>query len=128
MSSTPAQRGSKIEEYNDIKNDTFDAYNASGACNAISTTTKSLEQGVKHQAQQERQLDAEIVKKWSRKLGALVATRKNQTIPFKAREPHYKLLLVCHIEAKKEADKNQLIDMGVFKPMSGNATKRLRMR
>ena len=43
-------------------------------------------------------------------------------------EPRHNLQMVCHIEEEEEADRNQLVDMGVFKPTSGNATKRLRMR
>ena len=47
---------------------------------------------------------------------------------FKAREPHHNLQIVRHVEIEEEADRNQLIDMGVFKQTSGNATKRLRVR
>ena len=36
--------------------------------------------------------------------------------------------MVRHIEEEEDADRSHLIDMGVFKPTSGNATKRLRMR
>ena len=36
--------------------------------------------------------------------------------------------MVRHIEEEEDADRSDLIDMGVFKPTSGNATKRLRMR
>ena len=36
--------------------------------------------------------------------------------------------MVRHVEEEEDADRSQLIDMGVFKPTSGNATKRLRMR
>ena len=43
-------------------------------------------------------------------------------------EPRHNLQMVCHVEEEEEADRNQLVDMGVFKPTSGNATKRLRMR
>ena len=98
---------------------------ASGARDATSATTKGQDQGVKHQAQKGRQLDAEIVTKRSGKLGALGATSGNRTIQFKAGEPHHNLRLVRHIEAEVEADRNQLIDMGVFKPTSGNATNAL---
>ena len=42
--------------------------------------------------------------------------------------PHHNLQIVRHVEEEEDADKTQLIDMGVFKPTSGNATKRLRMR
>jgi len=41
---------------------------------------------------------------------------------------HHDLQMVRHVEEEEEADRNQLIDMGVFKPTSGNAAKRLRMR
>ena len=34
--------------------------------------------------------------------------------------------MVRHIEDEKDADRSHLIDMGVFKPSSGNATKRLK--
>ncbi len=117
-----------MEEYSDIENDTFDACDASGARDATLATTKSQEQGVELQVQQGSQLDAEIVTKRSGKLGALRATSGNRTIRFKAGEPHHNLQLVRHIEAEEKADRNQLIDMGVFKPTNGNATKRLRMR
>lgn len=43
-------------------------------------------------------------------------------------EPRDNLQMVRHVEEEEEADRNQLVDMGVFKPTSGNATKRLRMR
>ena len=43
-------------------------------------------------------------------------------------EPHHNLQMVRHIEEEEDADRSHLIDMGVFKPTSGNATKRLRMR
>lgn len=36
--------------------------------------------------------------------------------------------MVCHVKEEKEVDRNQLVDMGVFKLTSGNATKRLRMK
>ncbi len=62
------------------------------------------------------------------KLGALGATRENRTIRFKAGEPNHNLQLVHHTEAEEEVDRNQLIDMGVFKPTSENTTKRLKMR
>lgn len=39
-----------------------------------------------------------------------------------------KLQMVCHIEEEEEIERNQLVDMGVFKLISENATKRLRMR
>lgn len=41
---------------------------------------------------------------------------------------HHNLQIVRHVEEEEEADRNELIDMGVFKPTSGNAAKRLRMR
>lgn len=43
-------------------------------------------------------------------------------------EPHNNMQIVCHMEEEKDADRSDLIDMGVLKPTSGNATKRLRMR
>ena len=43
-------------------------------------------------------------------------------------EPRHNLQMVRHVEEEKEADRNQLVDMGVFQPSSGNVTKRLRMR
>lgn len=43
-------------------------------------------------------------------------------------EPYQHLQMVRRIEEEEETDRNQLIDMGIFKPTSGNATKRLRMR
>ena len=42
--------------------------------------------------------------------------------------PHHNLQMVRHVEEEEDADRSQLINMGVFKPTSGNATKRLRMR
>lgn len=38
---------------------------------------------------------------------------------------HYNLQMVYHVEKEEKVDKNQLIDIGVFKPMSRNATKHL---
>ena len=43
-------------------------------------------------------------------------------------EPCHNLEMVCHVEEEKKTDKNQLVNMRVFKPISGNATKRLKMR
>lgn len=111
-----------------MKNDMVDACKASGACNAISATTKNQEQRIELQAQQKRQLDAAIVTKRLEKLGALGATSRNKCIWFKAGKPHHNLQLICHIDAEKKADRNQLIDMKVFKLINRNATKRLRMR
>ena len=131
MCCTPAQKGYRMEEYSNIENNTFDACDAcnpSSVCDATSVTTKGQEQGVELQAQQGCQLNAEIVTKRSGKLGALGATSGNRTIRFKEGELHHNLQLVCHIEAEKEADRNRLINMGVFKLMNGNATKRLRMK
>ena len=42
--------------------------------------------------------------------------------------PDYNMQMVRHIEEEDDADRGDLIDMGVFKSTSGNATKRLRMR
>jgi len=113
-----------MEEYSDIENDTFDARDATSA------TTKGQEHEAEHQAKQMRQLDAEIERKRVGKRGALGATSENGMIRFnfKAGEPHHHLQMVHHVEVEEIADRNQLIDMGVFKPTSGNATKRLRMR
>lgn len=36
--------------------------------------------------------------------------------------------MVRHVDEEEDADRSELINMGVFKPTSGNATKRLRMR
>ena len=41
--------------------------------------------------------------------------------------PGYNMQMVCYIEEEKDADRVDLINMGVFKPTSGNATKWLRM-
>ena len=41
--------------------------------------------------------------------------------------PGYNMQMVRHIEEKEDEDRGDLIDMGGFKPTSGNATKRLRM-
>ena len=41
--------------------------------------------------------------------------------------PGYNMQMVRHVEEEEDADRGDLIDMGVFKPTSGNATKRLRM-
>ena len=43
-------------------------------------------------------------------------------------EPHHNMQMVRHIEEEEDADRSDLINMGVFKPTSRNATKRLRMR
>ncbi len=117
-----------MEEYSDIESDTFDACDASGAPDSTSATTTGNEHETEHQAQHVRQLDAEIGRKQLGKLGALRATRGNGMIRFKAGEPHHNLQMVRHVEIEEKADRNQLIDMGVFKPTSGNATKRLRVR
>ena len=47
---------------------------------------------------------------------------------YKYKEPNYNMQIVRHMEEEEDADRGNLIDMGVFKPTSGNATKRLRMR
>ena len=44
------------------------------------------------------------------------------------REQGHNMQMVRHIEEEENADRSDLIDMGVFKPTTGNATKRLRMR
>lgn len=43
-------------------------------------------------------------------------------------EPGHSMQMVRHMEEEENADRSDLIDMGVFKPTTGNATKRLRMR
>lgn len=43
-------------------------------------------------------------------------------------ETQCKLQMVCHMDEEENADRNHLVDLGIFKPMSGNPTKRLRMR
>ena len=43
-------------------------------------------------------------------------------------EPGYNMQMVRHIEEEENADRDELIELGVFKPTSGNATKRLRTR
>ena len=43
-------------------------------------------------------------------------------------ERRHNMQMVRHVEEEEDADRGQLIDWGVFKPTSGNATKRLRMR
>ena len=42
--------------------------------------------------------------------------------------PNYDMQMVRHIEEEEDADRGDLVGMGVFKPTSGNATKRLRVR
>ena len=42
-------------------------------------------------------------------------------------EPDHNMQMVCHREEEEDADRGELIEIGVFKPTSGNATKRLRM-
>ena len=41
--------------------------------------------------------------------------------------PHHNMQMVRHMEEEEDADRSDLIQMGVFKPTSGNATKRLRI-
>ena len=43
-------------------------------------------------------------------------------------EPDHNMQMIRHREEEEDADRGDLIEMGVFKPTSGNATKRLRMR
>lgn len=74
-----------MEEYNDVENDAFDAFDAYN--DAIAGTAEGQEyEGT-----------------------------------------HHSLQMVRHVEEEEEADRNQLVNMGVFKPTSGNATKRLRI-
>lgn len=42
-------------------------------------------------------------------------------------KPDYNMQMVYHIEEKKDTNRDNLIDMEIFKPISGNTTKRLRM-
>ena len=113
-----------MEEYSDIENEPFDVLNTPDATPA---TRKGQEHEAEHQAQQVRQLDAEGENKRPGKLEVLRATSGNGAIRFKFGEPHHNMQMIRHVEAEDEADRNQLIDMGIFKPTSGNATKRLRM-
>ena len=50
------------------------------------------------------------------------------TAGYEHEEPGYNMQMVRHIEEEEDADRSDLINMGVFKPTSGNATKRLRVR
>lgn len=43
-------------------------------------------------------------------------------------EPDHNMQIIRHMEEEENADRSDLIDMGVFRPTSGNATKRLGMR
>ena len=42
--------------------------------------------------------------------------------------PGHNMQMIRHVGEEEGADRSQLIDIGVFKPTSGNATKRLRLR
>ena len=42
--------------------------------------------------------------------------------------PGHNLQMIRHVEEEEDVDRSQLVDIGVFKPTSGNATKRLRLR
>lgn len=44
------------------------------------------------------------------------------------KEPDYNMQMVFHIEEEEDANRGDLIDIGVFKPTSRNATKWLRMQ
>lgn len=44
------------------------------------------------------------------------------------KEPRHNLQIICHIKNEEEAYKNQLMDMGIFKPTSGNAIKRPKIK
>ena len=50
------------------------------------------------------------------------------TAGYKYEEPGYNMQIVRHIKKEEDVDRSDLINMGVFKPTSGNATKRLRVR
>ena len=80
-----------MEKYSDIENDTVDTCNTSGARDATLASTKDQKQKMELQAQQKRQLDAEIVTKRSGKLGALGATSGNKTIQLKGGKSYYNL-------------------------------------
>lgn len=42
-------------------------------------------------------------------------------------ESYHNMLMVTYIEKEENVNKNNLINLGAIKPISGNATKRLRM-
>lgn len=42
-------------------------------------------------------------------------------------EPDHNMQMICYIEEKNNTDRDNLIDMEVFNPISGNAIKWLRM-
>lgn len=46
----------------------------------------------------------------------------------KSEELDQNVQIVCHVKKEEDANRSELIDMGVFKPTSRNATKRLRMQ
>ena len=50
-----------------------------------------------------------------------------ETAGYEREEPGYNMQMIRHIEEEDDADRSDLIHMGVFKPISGNATKRLRV-
>lgn len=119
-----------MEKYNDIENTTFDAFDTSGARDATLVTTNDQKQEAEYQVKQRRQLDVERERKQVGKLGILEVTSGNKMIQFnfKTGEPYYHLQIARHIEIEETTDNNQVIDIGIFKPTSGNTTKRLRMR
>ena len=41
--------------------------------------------------------------------------------------PNYDMQMVQHIEEEEDVDRGDLVGIGVFKPTSGNATKRLKV-
>ena len=46
----------------------------------------------------------------------------------KYKEPRHNLQMVCLIEKEEEADRNQLVNIGVFQLTIRNITKRLKIR
>ena len=51
-----------------------------------------------------------------------------KTAGYKHEEPGYNMQMVCHIKEVENTHRSDLINMGVFKPRSGNATKQMRVR
>lgn len=56
------------------------------------------------------------------------ATTDAETAREKYNKLDYNMQIVCHMEEEENAKISDLISMKVFKPTSGNVTKRLRMR
>lgn len=51
-----------------------------------------------------------------------------RTAKYKHDKSNYNMQIICHIKKEDNADKSDLINMGIFKPKSGNAVKRLKMQ